>query len=269
MSLVLFVLGILGLIILNGKSLSDYVKENIGFTVMMAENTKENDILYLQKILNLKPYVKSIEYVSPEQAAKKVEEELGEDFIQWLGYIPIPPSIELKLKSNWANDDSLVMIEKEITKYDNVKEVFYQKSLLHIVNNNIKKISIIMITFCALLLLISIALINNTIKLAIYSKRFIIRSMQLVGATQNFIKRPFIWRAIIQGFIASIIAIALIISILYIIQKNFPEINYIPEINYVIILFGSIILMGIIISFISSFFAVQKYLKIKTDYLYI
>jgi len=265
----LFVLGILGLIVMHGKILSEYVKENIGFTVMMDENTKEADIARIQKILDAKPYVKSSEYITPEQAAKKVEEDLGEDFIQWLGYIPIPPSIELRLNAGWANNDSLAVIEKEIQSYDGVKEVFYQKSLVNMINDNIKKISIIIFAFSILLLIISIALINNTIKLSVYAKRFLIRSMQLVGATQGFIRRPFLWKGVMQGFIAALLAIAGLIGLLHLSQKELPELAALQNIDYLAILFGLILLLGIIISYISNFFAVRKYLRIKTDYLYL
>jgi len=268
-ALVLFVLGILGLIVMHGKILSEYVKENIGFTVMMDENTKEADIARIQKILDAKPYVKSSEYITPEQAAKKVEEDLGEDFIQWLGYIPIPPSIELRLNAGWANNDSLAVIEKEIQSYDGVKEVFYQKSLVNMINDNIKKISIIIFAFSILLLIISIALINNTIKLSVYAKRFLIRSMQLVGATQGFIRRPFLWKGVMQGFIAALLAIAGLIGLLHLSQKELPELAALQNIDYLAILFGLILLLGIIISYISNFFAVRKYLRIKTDYLYL
>jgi cell division transport system permease protein len=268
MALVLFVLGLLGLIILHGQILSEYVKENIGFTVMMHENTKEADIVRIQKILDARPYIKTTEYITPEQAAKRVEKDLGEDFVKWLGYIPIPPSVELRLNANWTNNDSLEVIEKEILAYTGVKEVFYQKSLVHVVNDNIKKISIIMFAFGLLLLIISIALINNTIRLSVYSKRFIIRSMQLVGATQGFIRKPFLWRGVIQGFIASLLAIAMLVGLLHLSQKELPELADLQNIDYLAMLFGIVFILGIIISYISNFFAVSKYLRIKTDYLY-
>jgi len=268
MTLVLFVMGIVGLIILHGKILSEYVKENIGFTVMMNEHVKEADIIRIQKVLDARPYIKSTEYVTPEQAAKKVEEDLGKDFIQWLGYIPIPPSVELRLNAGWANNDSLSIIEKEILGYSDVKEVFYQKSMVHIVNDNIKKISLVMFAFGLLLLLISAALINNTIRLSVYSKRFIIRSMQLVGATQGFIRRPFLWRGMFQGFAASLLAIGLLVVVLYFSQKEMPELADLQDIDYIAALFALVMILGIIISYISNFMAVRKYLRIKTDYLY-
>lgn len=268
MALVLFVLGLLGLIILHGQILSEYVKENIGFTVMMHDNTKEADIVRIQKILDARPYIKTTEYITPEQAAERVKKDLGEDFVEWLGYIPIPPSVELRLNANWANNDSLEVIEKEILGYTGVKEVFYQKSLVHVVNDNIRKISIIMLAFGILLLFISIALINNTIRLSVYSKRFIIRSMQLVGATQGFIRRPFLWTGVIQGFVAAMLAIAMLVGLLHLSQKELPELADLQNIDYLAILFGIVFLLGIIISYISNFFAVSKYLKIKTDYLY-
>ncbi|MBM3434846.1 MAG: cell division protein FtsX, partial [Bacteroidetes bacterium] len=191
-SLVLFMLGLLGLIILHAKKLSDYVKENIGFSIIMKEGVKEAGIIRLQKILDATEYVKSTEYITKEEAAKEFEKELGEDFTSFLGYNPLLPTIEVRFKAGYANNDSLAIIKEKILANPNVKEVFYQESLVDVVNQNVSKISVIVLAFSLLLLIIAIALINNTIRLSVYSKRFIIRSMQLVGATHRFISRPFI-----------------------------------------------------------------------------
>ena len=197
-TLVLFMLGLLGLTVLHARKLSDYVKENIGFRVYMKSTVREAGIMQLQKILDATEYVKSTEYITPEQAAEELSRDLGEDFIDFLGYNPLPPAIDLRLKASYANVDSLEMIETELMKNEDVKEVFYVKSLVHLINSNIRKISILLLGFSGLLLIIAIALINNTIRLSVYSKRFIIRSMQLVGATQSFIRRPFIFKGIAQ-----------------------------------------------------------------------
>jgi len=214
-SLVLFMLGLLGLIIFHAKKLSDYVKENIGFSIIMKENVKEAGIIKLQKTLDATDYIKSTEYITKEQAAKEFTEELGEDFTSFLGYNPLLPTIEVRFKAAYANNDSLSVIKDKILADENVKEVFYHESLVNVVNKNVRKIGIIIFGFSALLLIIAIALINNTIRLSVYSKRFIIRSMQLVGATRQFISKPFILKGVLQGIIGSFIAILLLIGIVY------------------------------------------------------
>lgn len=267
-TLVLFMLGMLGLIILHAKKLSDYVKENIGFSIIMKENVKEAGIIQLQKTLDASDYVKSTEYITKEKAAEELTKDLGEDFIDFLGYNPLLPSIDLRLKAEYANIDSLDIIEKDLLANKNVKEVFYQKSLVHLINKNLRRISIIILGFSILLLIIAIALINNTIRLSVYSKRFLIKSMQLVGATQAFIRRPFILKGILHGIMGAFIAILLLVGILYFSQQEIPELINLQDADLFISIFGFVILLGIIISWISTFFAVKKYLNLKADSLY-
>jgi len=267
-SLVLFMLGLLGLIIFHAKKLSDYVKENIGFSIIMKENVKEAGIIKLQKILDATDYIKSTEYITKEQAAKEFTEELGEDFTSFLGYNPLLPTIEVRFKAAYANNDSLSVIKDKILADENVKEVFYQESLVNVVNKNVRKIGIIILGFSALLLIIAIALINNTIRLSVYSKRFIIRSMQLVGATRRFISKPFILKGVLQGIISSFIAIILLVGIVYVSQRELPELVNLQDIDLFLSLFGIVIFLGIIISWLSNYFAVRKYIRIKTDYLF-
>jgi cell division transport system permease protein len=267
-SLVLFMLGLLGLIILHAKKLSDYVKENIGFSIIMKDNIKEAGIIKLQKILDATEYVKSTKYITKEEAAKEFADELGEDFTSFLGFNPLLPTIEVRFKAEYANNDSLAIIKTKILENDNVKEVFYQESLVDVVNKNVRKISFIILGFSLLLMIIAIALINNTIRLSVYSKRFIIRSMQLVGATRRFISRPFIMMGIIQGVIGAILAILLLIGIIYISQREFPELVSLQDIDMFLSLFGMVIVTGILISWLSNYFAVRKYIRLKTDSLY-
>ncbi len=267
-SLVLFMLGTLGLIVLHAQKLSDYVKENIGFSVILKENVKEVDIVQLQKTLDAANYVKSTEYINKEKAAESLKNDLGEDFISFLGYNPLLASIEVRLKADFANNDSIAWIERDLLSNTKVKEVIYQKSLISMVNENIKKISLVMLGFSALLLLISIALINNTIRLSIYSKRFLIKSMQLVGATKGFIRRPFVIKGIMQGIYAGIISVALLVGLLYLAQREIPELLFLQDEQLIAILFGFVILLGILISWFSTFLAVRKYLRLKTDDLY-
>jgi cell division transport system permease protein len=267
-SLVLFMLGLLGLIVLHTKKLSDYVKENIGLTVVLKDSIKEADISQFQKSLDASPFVKSTEFVNKEQAAATLKQDLGEDFIQFLGYNPLLSSIEVHMNAAYANSDSLLWIEKEITKNANVKEIYYQKSLVNLVNENVKKIGLIILIFSSLLLVISIALINNSIRLSIYSKRFIIRTMQLVGATQSFIRRPFVFSGVRHGIYGALIAIALLMLIIYWAQTEIPELIVLQDIDLFVTLFAGVIFLGIFITWICTYLAVRKYLRLKTDDLY-
>jgi len=267
-TLVLFMLGVLGLLILNAQRLSEYVKENIGFSIILKENVKEVDVILLQKTLDAAEYVKSTKYITKEQAAKELEEELGENFIEFLGYNPLLASIEVHLYADYANPDSIKVIEQDFQQYEQIKEVFYQKSLVSLVNENIRKISLIILIFSGLLFLIAIALINNTIRLSVYSKRFIINTMQLVGATRGFIRRPFLYRSVWQGIVAALLAIGLLNGVLYLAQKEFKEVINFQDIEIIGVLFLGVLFIGIIINWISTFFAVSKYLRMNVDKLY-
>jgi len=267
-SLVLFLLGLVGLLVLNSKKLSDYVKENIGFTVILNENVRQADIIRLQKELDANKYVKSTEFITKDKAAKDLQKDLGEDFINFLGYNPLLASIDVHLYAEFANTDCISKIEREFKNYPQIKEIFYQKSLVHLVNENIRKISLIILVFSGLLLIISLALINNTIRLAVYSKRFIINTMRLVGATRGFIRSPFLIKSIIQGIVGSLIAIILLVLVIYISQNELQEIISLQDNKLLIVLFLSVIIVGIFITLTSTFFAVNRYLRIKTDDLY-
>ena len=267
-SLVLFLLGLVGFLLLNARKLSDHVKENIGFSIFLKENIREVDIIRLQKRLDAMPFVKSTDYVTKEEAAKEYQQELGEDFTGFLGYNPLPASIEVRFIASFANPDSIARIEKEILNWDEVSEVFYQKSLIHLVNDNIRKISLIILAFSGLLFLIALALINNTIRLSVYSKRFLIKTMQLVGATKAFIRRPFLKKSTTHGIYAAIIALLLLTAVIYFAQKELPGIVGFSDPEILAILFCSVIVLGIIFNWISTFFAVNKYLRMRSDDLY-
>lgn len=269
-TLVLFTLGFLGLIVLHANNLSNYIKENIGFEIIIKPGTREADIVYAQKMLDAKEYVKSTEYITKEEASKRLADILGEDFVEFLGdeENPLLPSIDVRLNAAWANNDSLVIIEQFILQNENVKEVYYQKSLVHLINKNIRKISLVLLGFSLLLLLIAIALINNTIRLSVYSKRLIIRSMQLVGATQGFIRKPFLLRGIAQGILSALIALLLLTGIMATLQQNIPELTLITSNKLMLILYGSVLILGVLVSGFSTFFAVSKYLNLRPDKLY-
>ena len=267
-SLVLFMLGLMGLLILNTKKLSDYVKENIGLSVILKDKVKEVDIIRLQKDLDATIYVKATEYITKERAAKELQEDLGEDFIEFLNYNPLLASIDVQLYADYANPESFALIEKKLQQYPQIKEVFYQKSLVHLVNENIRKISFIILIFSGLLFIISIVLINNTIRLSVYSKRFLINTMRLVGATRGFIRRPFLLKSAVYGIVSSLIAISFLIGVIYIAQKELKEVISLQDIDIIGIIFLIVIALGIFINWISTFFAVNKFLRLKADDLY-
>ncbi len=267
-SLVLFLLGILGLVLINARELSDYFRESLSFSVMLADDSKEADIRMLQKDLDAKQYVKSTDYISKDEAATKMKDELGEDFISFLGDNPLPPSIDVYLYSEYTSPDSVAKIEKYILEYPFVKEVYYQESLLFLINENVKKISLFLLVISSFLFLIALTIINNTIRLSIYSKRFLIRTMQLVGATRSFIRKPFLLQSIIHGLIAALIALTLLLGLLYLIEKEFLMMFTFESTKLLLLLGISIIITGILINIISTFFSVNRYLSISEDELY-
>jgi cell division transport system permease protein len=267
-SLVLFLLGVLGIVIINARGLSDYFKESLSFSIMLDEEAKEADIRMLQKDMDAKPYVKSTEYVSKDEAAAKLKNDLGEDFVNFLGYNPLSPSIDVYLHAPYTSPDSVSKIEKYVRQYTFVKEVYYQESLLYLINENVKKISLFILVVSLFLLLVALTIINNTIRLSVYSKRFLIRTMQLVGATKSFIRKPFLVKSIFHGLIAGLIAITLLLGLLYLVEKEFFLLFTFQDTNLLFLLGAAIIITGIVINVISTFFSVNRYLSISEDKLY-
>ncbi|WP_257658962.1 cell division protein FtsX [Parapedobacter lycopersici] len=267
-ALVLLMTGLLGLILVHAKNLSDYVKENIVLNVIMNDGASEGDVLAYQKQLEADPYVLRSEYISKELAAKNLSEELGEDFVEFLGHNPLLSSIDVYLKAQYANTDSIQPFIKKISANKMIKEVVYQESLIDMVNKNIRTIGIVILAFTALLLVIAVALINNTIRLAIYSQRFLIKSMQMVGATKGFIRRPFLGYGILHGLLGALIAILLLLLTLHLGQREIPELVFLRNWFEFIIIFIIVAALGILISGLSTYFAVGKYLRLKSNELY-
>ncbi len=267
-TLVLFLLGLVGLLILDARKLSDYVKESFGFSVMIKENAKDVEVRLFQKTLEAKPYVKSTRFIPKELAASELQKELGEDFLNVLGYNPLLSSIDVYLKADYAQPDSIKKILPEIEKFPVVKEVYYQKSLLHAINQNVKKISLFLLSFSFLLLLIAITLINNTVRLMVYSKRFIINTMQLVGASGRFIRRPLLLRGIVQGMLGGLLAAGMVAGVIYLLENEFHDFYLIQNYENIAILMTGIIVLGMFLTLISTFFAVNKYLSLDEDKLY-
>ena len=268
LSLVLFVLGLLSLFLINAQRLTNYVKENIGFSIMIKENIKEIELIEFNKILDGESFTKSTEFVSKEEATKDLENELGEDFVSFLGFNPIMASIDVKLNSNYANNDSLNNISRELQKSKIVHEVYYQKNLIEKLNNNIRKISFFLLVFSLILFFISFALINNTIRLSVYSKRFIIRTMSLVGAESQFIQKPFLINGVYQGLYSAIFAVFLLIGSIQLIQKETANILNINDLQIIGIVFIVLFCSGVIISVASTFFAVRRFIYSNEGELY-
>lgn len=266
--LVLFLLGFIGLIILHAQQIAKHVRENITVTVMLKDDVREADLFMLQKSLDLNPEVLSTLIVTPEEAAQRFTQETGEDFVGFLGYIPLPYSIEVHVKSEFATATGLQNLQTKLKQEEIVKDVYYEKDLVEVINDNIFRISIILLSVAVLLLLISIVLINNTMRLHIYSKRFIIKSMLLVGASHSFIRKPFLKRGFYIGLVGSVIASLLLYGTLYFFQKNIPDLQAVFILDYFLILLAAIALIGIFITIISTIFSVRKYVRIDQDSLY-
>jgi cell division transport system permease protein len=269
-SLVLFLLGVFALLMMHAQKLSNHLKENIGFEIVMNSNVKEASILRLKKELEAMPAVKSAEYITKEEAIRRLSDDLGEDFLQWLGEEenPLLPSIDVRFNAAWANPDSLNVIENQLLKNNNIKEIYYQKSLVDLINQNVKRIGIALMVASILLLVIAITLIRNTIRLSIYSKRFLVRSMQLVGATPAFIRRPFIRKGVWQGFFGALLADLFLSATLYGLTKKIPELSLIQDYRIVVGIFVGIVVLGIILGGLSTRLALRKYLNADVDRLY-
>ena len=267
-SLVLCMLGTIGILMLTAHRISKFVRENVGFSVFLNDQVKEADIYRFQKTLDAESYVRSTRYIDKDDAAKEFTEELGEDFVGFLGFNPLSSSIEIKLDARYANNDSIQSIENRLLAFDEVKEVSYQKTMIHLINENIEKISLFILAFSALLVIIAVSLINNTIRLSVYARRLLIRTMQLVGATNSFIRRPFLLRSALHGIYSAFIAMALLVLSLYWAEGQLEGILSVKDVQILGGLFLIVFFLGITLSWISTFFAVNKYLKIKTDDLY-
>jgi cell division transport system permease protein len=265
LSLVLFIVGLLGLILINAQRLTDYVKENIGFTIMLKDGITEIQTSTFQKKLEVENFTKSVNFISKEQATQELKTDLGEDFVEFLGYSPLLSSIDVKLNADYANTDSLQQITAELMADPVVFEAYYQKDLVDKLNSNAKQLSFFLLVFCILLFFIAFVLINNTIRLSVYSKRFLIRTMRLVGATDSFIQKPFLMKGLYQGFYSSIFAVFMMIGALQLVQEDALNINDLKILGIVFIL---IFLSGLILSLFSTFFAVKKYLQLNENELY-
>jgi cell division transport system permease protein len=267
-SLVLFLFGLLGLLQINTKRLTDYIMENVGVTLILKEDTREVDVLKLQKTLEATSFIKSTRFVDKQTAADELKKDLGEDFVDFLGYNPLLSSIDVKVNASYTNPESMALLEAQFLKFPEIQEVYYQRNLVKQLNDNVKKLSLIIMVLSAIMFIIFIALINNTIRLSIYAKRYLINSMQLVGATRSFIRFPFVAKSILHGIYGAIIACLMLLMIFFSYQSELKQlIDFQDSISLALLVLG-IFLFGIFMTALSTYFAVNKFLRMKFDQLY-
>ncbi len=266
--LVLFLLGILGLLVLNTKKLGDHFKEQITVSVFLKDTAKPVEIDQLQKSLAMAAYTKEAVFVSKEEAAEQHSEDIGENFIEFLGYNPLKNSIDVTLKADFVSPEQMEEIAKNINTKTYVHEVSYDKPLISLLNNNVKRIGFWILVASGVFTFIAVLLINSSIRLSIYSKRFIIKTMQMVGATKKFIRLPFIWTNIKLGMLGALIALIALGGVLFYIDTTFPELHLFNDTLSLAIVFSGVFILGILISLVSTFFATQRFLNLRTDELY-
>ena len=268
LSLVLFIIGLLALILINTQRLTDYIKENVGFTIMLKQEITDIDNIKFQKEIESADFTKNIKFITQQEATKKLQLELGEDFVQFLGYNPLLASIDVKLNAAYANPDSLKIITKKLNDHPDVFEAYYQEDLVEKLNDNLYRLSLFLFIFSLLLFFIAFVLINNTIRLSVYSKRLLIRTMKLVGATDVFIQKPFLIKSMYHGLYSSIFAVFMLIGTIKLIQKDTVKILNIDDLKIVGIVLVLVFLSGLILSVFSTFFAVKKYIRLNENELY-
>ena len=267
-ALVLFLLGILGLLVINAKSVSNNFKEQVILTIYLEDTSKEVEIKQLEKSLAFSDYVKQTKFISKESAADFMKLEYGEDFLDDVGYNPLKNSIEVNLKADYVTARRLDSIAESTLKKDFVEDIKYDKDLVSLMNSNVKRLSLWILIISGIFTIIAVLLINSSIRLAVNSKRFSIKTMQMVGATKKFIRRPFIWRSIRLGVAGSLLALVGMGVVVYYVDKSFPEFELIQNQLFIGALFASIFLVGVLITWWSTFFATQRFLNLKTDQLY-
>jgi cell division transport system permease protein len=268
MSLVLFLIGLVFLLLFVARDMSTFVKENINLSIILDDAAKKTDVQRIEKYLKATPYAKSVEYISKADALKDHIASMGEDPQNFLGYNPLLASIEVKLKSEYANNDSVSKIESKLKVFEHINRIVYQKDMISLVNENVKKVSFILLGLAAILLFVSITLINNTIRLSLYSNRFLINTMKLVGATSMFIRRPYMLSSMLNGFLAAFLAILMLEGVVYFVHYEFGMPGTMIQMHSALIVSAIVILSGVLLTAVSSFFAVGRYLKMTTNDIY-
>ena len=267
-TLVLFLLGFFGFLVFSTKKLANHFKEQVTVTILIKDEAKSADIAQLQKTLSVASFVKSLRFISKDEAAETFSKDIGEDFVSFIGTNPLQNVIDLSLKADYAEPDRMAEIKRELEQNSFVSEVVYDQSLVALIHENVNRIGLITLVFSALFTFVSVLLINASIRLSIYSKRFIIKTMQLVGATRSFIRRPFIRTNVRLGILSAFLAILLFYGALLAIVKSYPEFSVLLDNTVLCIVFIGILAMGILISWLSTYFATQRFLNLNTNDLY-
>ncbi len=266
--LVLFLLGILGLFVINSKKISNDFKEEIPMSVYFKDNANDSVLKAFGTMLKESAFVKTDTFVSKEMAASKHKDIIGEDFMQFLGFNPLQNSYDINLKADFVQADSIKTIEQKFKENKFISDIVYDKHLVDLVNDNVKKITFWILVITGFLALIAVLLINSSMRLSIYSNRFIIKTMQMVGATKSFIRKPFIMRSIKLGVVGALLAIVAIIGVLFYIDANFPKLGILDDQLMIGAVLLGVLVLGVLISWFSTFFATQKFLNLRTDDLY-
>jgi cell division transport system permease protein len=256
------------MVLLNAGRLNDYVREKIGFTLVLHDNLREAEIQRIEKSLLNEPFVKEVVYVDRETAANVLRDELGEDFTGFLGYNPLFESLEVKLNSSYTHPDSLTILEKNLLQLPQIKEIYYQRSLVSVINENVRKISIFLLIFSGLMLFVFSVLINNTIRIAIYSQRFLIHNMLLVGATRSFVRRPFVRKSILLGIYGAFFAGLLLGALMLTYKKELSGIINFDDLMVLGLVFAVILFSAVLLTWISTYLAVNRFLRMKFDELF-
>lgn len=266
--LVLFLVGLLGLLVLNTKKIADHFKEQIALSIYLKDTAKEVEIDQLNKSLALAEYTKSATFTSKEEAAEAHSKEIGEDFMDFLGYNPLQNSIDVYLKADYITSGQIDTIAAEIDSKEFVEEVMYDQPLISLLNDNVTRISFWVLIISGIFTFIAVLLINSSIRLSVYSKRFTIKTMQMVGATKGFIRGPFIWQSVKLGMIGALLAVIGMAGVLYYMDQSFPELSLLSDVYLLIGLFIGVFVLGIFITWLSTYFATQRFLNLKSDELY-
>ena len=267
-SLVLLLVGVASMLLVNAKSVSDYFKENMQVSVMMKQTVSEDAAMKYQDGLNKERFIKSSVFVSREQGKREMADMLGDDFLDVFETSPIPVSIDVTLNAEYVSADSLEVVKEVIAKSPLVDEVVYQRSLVDALNANLSRISAILAIFIALLLFISFVLINNTVRLNVFSKRFTIHTMKLVGATRSFIRAPFLVQSVFQGIFAAFIAIIVLVAMLFVVRNEFAQLFEVFRLELLLVVMGIVLVSGVVICFVSTYFVVGKLVGLSKDDLY-
>ena len=267
-SLVLLLVGVAGLLVANARSVSDYFKENMKVSVLMKQEVSDDEAVEYLSELDAMPFVKSGEFISREQGSKEMAELLGEDFLDVFETAPIPVSVDVTLMADYVTPDSLEVVRKAILNSPLVDEVVYQQSLVEKLNTNLRKISVVLSVFIALLLFISFVLINNTVRLNVFSRRFTIHTMKLVGATKSFIRAPFLVQAVFQGLFSALLAIAMLLGILFFVRSEFARLFEVFRLDLLLAVIGVVVVSGVLICTVSTYLVVGRLVSLSKDELY-